>query len=83
MDEPIEQQSLIQKQITFANNAEMVQAAIEVIKSSFTAGELVGDSEYATVVNAVKFDTQQDVMVNFWKRIEYIRGGGLLNAQQS
>ncbi len=75
-------QSIVQKQISFANNAEMVQAAIEIIKSSFEVIPLVGDTEYGTVVNAVKIDTQQNVMLGFLNRIEVIRQGALLNAQQ-
>lgn len=76
-------QSLIQKQIAFANNGDAIAAAIEIIKSTFETGPLVGDSEYGTVVNAVKFDTQQNVMLGFLKRLDFIREGGLHNAQRS
>ena len=76
-------QSLIQKQIAFATNADAIAAAIEIIKSTFIATELVGNSEYETVVNAVRFDTQQNVMIGFMKRLDFIREGGLHNQQQS
>jgi len=83
MNEELPEQSIVQKQILFANNAEAVAAAIQIIKDSFVATELVGGSEYETVVNAVRFDTQQNVMIGFLKRLDFIREGGLLNQQQS
>lgn len=83
MDDELPKQSLMQKQITFANNAEMAQAAIQILKDSFVVSELVGDSEYSTVVNAVRMDTQQNVMLSFLKRLEFIQQGGLINTQRS
>lgn len=76
-------QSIVQMQIAFAANPEMVRAAIEVIKSTFQNGPLIGDNEYKTIVNAVVFDTQQDVMIGFLKRIDFIKEGGLHNQQRS
>lgn len=76
-------QSLVQKQITFANDADMVAAAIEIIKSTFETTALLGNNEYETVVNAVKFDTQQNVMLGFLKQLDFIREGGLLNKQRT
>lgn len=76
-------QSLMQKQMLFASNPDMVEAVIEILKNSFQARELIGDSEYETIVNAVRFDTQQSVMVEFVKRIDFIKQGGLLNSQRS
>lgn len=83
MPDELPPQSLIQKQIAFANEPDSVAAAIEIIKSTFELGALVGESEYSTVVNAVKFDTQQNVMLGFLKRLDFIRQGGLHNAQRS
>lgn len=82
MEDELPQQSMIQKQILFANNADMVQAAIQVIKESFEVSPLIGETEYETVVNAVKFDTQQNVMLSFLKRLEFIQQGGLINKQR-
>ncbi len=83
MEDELPPQSIIQKQILFANNADAIAAAIEIIKSTFETTQLVGDSEYSTVVNAVKFDTQQNVMLGFLKRLDFIREGGLINIQRS
>lgn len=76
-------QSLKQMQILFAADPNMVRAAIEVIKTTFETGALIGDSEYATIVNAVKFDTQQNIMLGFMRQIDIIREGGLHNQQRS
>lgn len=83
MQDELPPQSLIQKQIAFAADPDMVRAALEVIKSTFVTDTLVGDSEYKTVVNAVTFDVQQNVMIGFMKRIDFIKEGGLHNAQRS
>lgn len=83
MDDDLPPQSIVQMQITFAANPDMVRAAIEVIKSTFELGALVGDNEFNTVVNAVKFDTQQNIMLGFLKHIDFIKGGGLHNQQRS
>lgn len=82
MNDELPDQSLVQMQILFANDANMVRAAIEVIKSTFTTDALVGSSEYETVVNAVRFDTQQNVMLGFLKQLDIIREGGLINKQR-
>lgn len=83
MEDELPNQSIVQKQILFANNGDMVAAAIEVIKASFVVSELVGSSEYETVVNAVKMDTQQSIMLAFLKRLEFIQQGGLVNTQRT
>lgn len=83
MDDELPPQSLVQMQILFAADPNMVRAAIEIIKSTFETGALVGESEYETVTNAVKFDTQQNIMLGFLKRIDIIREGGLHNEQRS
>lgn len=83
MADELPPQSLMQKQIAFANSGDMVQAAIQILKESFEAGPLIGESEFSTVVNAVRMDTQQNVMLEFLKRLEFIQQGGLHNAQRS
>ena len=83
MEDELPPQSLVQMQILFAADPNMVRAAIEVIKTTFETGALVGGSEYETIVNAVKFDTQQNVMLGFLKQVDIIREGGLHNAQRS
>lgn len=83
MDDELPPQSIVQKQIAFASNPDMVAAALEIIKTTFVTNELVGDSEYKTVVNAVTFDTQQNVMIGFLKRLDFIREGGLHNVQRT
>lgn len=83
MEDELPPQSIVQMQILFAADPNMVRAAIEIIKSTFTTEALVGESEYATVVNAVKFDTQQNVMLGFMRQIDIIREGGLHNQQKS
>jgi hypothetical protein len=82
MQDELPDQSLIQKQIAFAGNPDAIAAAVEILKSTFTADALVGGSEYETVVNAVKFDTQQNVMLGFFKQLDFIRTGGLINKQR-
>lgn len=75
--EPEINKSIVQKIITFTNNSENVQVMIELIKMSIPQEQLVGDTEYATIVNAVKFDTRQNLILDIIKKVDFIKGGGL------
>lgn len=71
-----------QKLIAFCNNAENIQAMLELIKMVSPQGELIGDSEYLTVVNAVKFDTRNQLILDLSNKIEFIKAGGLNQVEQ-
>lgn len=74
-------QTITQKQITFAQDTDMVLAAVQIIKDCTGVHGLVGDSEFSTLVNAITLDTQQNVLTKFLSRIDHIKNGGLLNEQ--
>ena len=76
-------QTMTQKQIVFAQNAEMVQAAVQIIKDCTGVHGLIGDSEFSTLVNAITLDTQQNILTKFLSRVDHIKEGGLLSAQTS
>lgn len=72
--------SLIQKKIALAQS-EHAPIVLELLKDLIKPSPLVGDSEYATIVNAVRFDTQSDIVRGMVDLLEHIRNGGLHNPQ--
>ncbi len=77
-----ENQTIKQKIIQLAQS-EHAPVVIEILKQVVLgkAKNLVGDSEYATVVNAVTFDVQQDIIVSVIKLFESVKDGSFINNQ--
>lgn len=74
----MEQNSITQKMIEFAQNPESVDAILAILKRAIgDQNRLVGDTEYETVVNAVRLDTQTDLMIKVLNTIDFIKQGGL------
>ena len=67
-----ENQSILQKKIAFANS-EHVATVVQILKECGGANQLVGRSEYETIVNAVTLDAQQDIIKNFINSLDNIR----------
>lgn len=76
-----ENQSEAQKQIAFAQSGH-VEAVISLLKECSRLEKLVGDTEYATIINAVTMDSQSEMIIKFINRIDFIRSGGLLTEQK-
>lgn len=72
--------SLKQKKIAFAQSSH-IEAVIALLREACRQQKLVGDSEYSTVVNAVTLDAQSELIIKFINQIDFIKGGGLHNAQ--
>jgi len=73
-----ENQSLAQKMIAFAQNPDSVAAIVGILKRAIgDQNRLVGDNEYQTIVNAVRLDTQTDLMIKVLNTIDFIKQGGL------
>ena len=77
----MEEQSHIQKKIAFAQS-EHIETAISLLKECSRQTKLVGETEYATVVNAVTMDAQGDMIIKFINSIDFIKKGGLITKQQ-
>ena len=73
----LDEQSIIQKKIAFAQS-DHVAIVISLLKECSRQQKLVGDTEYATVVNAVTMDAQGDMIIKFINAIDHIKKGGLL-----
>ncbi len=43
--------------------------------------KLVGDTEFATLVNAITMDAQAEMMIQFVHAIEHIKNGGLVTVE--
>lgn len=69
------------KQRMMIVSAQYPDVVLELLKSVIPKRSLVGDSEYATVVNAVTFDVQSDIITNVGELMENIRNGSLINNQ--
>lgn len=77
----IDQQSHIQKKIAFAQS-EHIETVISLLKECSRQTKLVGETEYATIVNAVTMDAQGEMIIKFINSIDFIKKGGLLTEQQ-
>lgn len=75
-EEVLENQSLDQKKISFAQS-QHIEAVIQLLKESTTKNPLVGETSHATVVNAVTLDAQSDLINNFIHAIDSIKKGSL------
>lgn len=80
MPEENEPQTPVQKKILFANSPH-VEAAISILQGCSGVSKLVAETEYGTIVNAVTLDAQNDMIKSFIDKIDAIRNGSLLNAQ--
>lgn len=75
--EPVVNVTMDQKKMSLSGNEDHVEAAITILRESFGNQKLVGKSEYETVVNAIRFDVQADVIINFINAIDSIKNGSL------
>lgn len=71
-----ENQTKKQLKIALAQS-EFAPIVIELLRECMDQTELVGDSEYSTVVNAVRFDTQSEIIRRVVEHLENIRQGAL------
>lgn len=67
-----EDQSTLQKKIAFANS-EHVAIVIQILQECGGVQLLVGETEFATVVNAVTLDAQQDMVKKFINSLDAIK----------
>lgn len=79
MDE-LQQQSMIQKKIALAQS-EHAPIVIELLKDCIQQSPLIGDNEFKTLVNAITFDVQSEIIIKMVERLEFIRNGGLLQGK--
>ena len=79
-DETIEQQSIKQKKIAFAQS-EHIEAVIAIMRDVAKHTKLVGDSEFETLVNAITMDSQAELMLQFINQIDFIKQGGLVSTE--
>lgn len=75
-----EEQSILQRKAEFANSSH-IAIVIQLLRECSHKGPLVGQSEYETVVNAVRLDAQSDLINEFISQIDSIKKGGLFNEQ--
>lgn len=76
-----EEQTANQRKAAFANSVDM-GILVQLLRESCHKGPLVGETEYETVVNAVRLDSQSDLINEFINQIDTIKKGGLFNAEQ-
>lgn len=67
-----EDQITLQKKLEFANS-EHVSTVLELLKECSGTQQLVGESEYSTVVNAVTLDAQQEMIKKFINHLDAIK----------
>jgi hypothetical protein len=74
--EPEQNQSLKQKKIALAQS-EHAPTVIELLKDCMEQPQLVGDTEFATVKNAITLDVQSNILRKMVDYLEEIRKGAL------
>jgi hypothetical protein len=80
MDEELINQSLNQKKIAFATS-EHLEAVLAILKDAAKHDKLIGDTEFETLRNAITFDAQGEMIIQFINQIDYIKSGGLVKIQ--
>lgn len=83
MDEiNIDNQSLIQKKIAFAQGGD-IQTVVEILKDVRTKhSTIIADDEFKTLVNALTLEIESQIITRFIVELENIKQGGLLNEKQ-
>lgn len=69
------------KQQMMIVSAQYPLAVLEIIKSVIEQRSLVGSSQYETLVNAITFDVQSEMLLNVSNLMGKIREGSLINNQ--
>lgn len=77
MADETQNETMMQKKARLAQG-DLAPAAIEILKECMKQLPLVADSEFQTVVNAIRMDTQSDIIIEFIKRLEEIREQGII-----
>lgn len=72
----LSEQSMKQKKIILAQSVH-APIVIELLKDCMTRTALVGDSEFETLKNAIRFDVQSDILTKMVDLLENIRQGGM------
>jgi hypothetical protein len=67
-----EDQSTLQKKIAFANS-EHVAIVVQIMQECSGTPSLVGENEFATIVNAVTLDAQSDLIKKFINSLDAIK----------
>jgi len=68
--------TLKQRKIALAQS-EHAPTVIELLKDCLEQSQLVGDTEFATVKNAITLDVQSNILKRMVDRLEEIRQGAL------
>lgn len=76
--ETLQNQTIKQKKIAFAQSPHL-EAVLQMLKEASTHNPLVADTAHATVVNAVTLDAQSNLIIEFIRQVDDIKGGGLHN----
>jgi len=70
------EQSIKQKKILFSNS-EHLEGALAILKDCCAGQKLVGETEFATVRNAITMDAQGQLIIDFIAAIDRIKKGEL------
>lgn len=70
----LSEQSMKQKKIALAQSVH-APIVIELLKDCMNRTALVGDNEFKTIVNAVTFDVQSEILIKMVDLLENIRQG--------
>lgn len=76
MEDPVIPQTEVQKKIALAQS-DHAPTIILLLKDLMKPIPLLGSSEYETLVNAVRFDTQSEILRGMVDYLEDIRKGSL------
>lgn len=67
-----EDQSILQKKIAFAQS-DHIEIVIKILQECSGTPALVGETEFATIVNAVTLDAQSDLIKKFINSLDAIK----------
>lgn len=81
MDQEIQQSD--KQKIVALVQSEHANTVISILKRivQTNSQSLVGDNEFGTIVNAVRFDTQQNMILEVLKLYESVKDGSFISNQ--
>lgn len=71
----------IQQKIISLTQSEHAETVILILKRVSEVNQLVGDTDYKTIVNAVTFDAQQNMILKVLELFESVKNGSFINNQ--
>lgn len=76
IEEPLENQTINQKKMSFVQSAHL-DAVLALLRDSCGEQRLVGETEFETIKNAITLEANANMIKGFIKMVDFVKSGGL------